>query len=197
MKGFLDTLIALGHTGLFVAATLDGAGLPIPGGVDALVVFLATHTPDDAWWFASVAVLGSVIGNFILFLLARRGGEWYLRKRGSNPRSQRFRRWFDKYGLLTVFISALVPLPVMPMKIFVLSSGALGSTPLAFLAAFLSARIPRYFGLAYLGMRMGQSSMAYLKDHVWHLAAIAVGLFLFLALLVKIADVRRARSAHA
>src|SRR5688500_19839856 len=48
--------------------------------------------------------------------ISRRGGEWYLRKRGSNPRSQRFRRWFDKYGLLTVFISALVPLPVMPMK---------------------------------------------------------------------------------
>jgi membrane protein YqaA with SNARE-associated domain len=194
MKDFLDTLIALGPTGLLVAAILDGAGLPIPSGVDALIVFLATQSPHDAWWLAAVAVLGSVMGNFVLFLLARRGGEWYLRKRASNPRSQRFRCWFDKYGLLTVFISALVPLPVMPMKIFVLSAGALGSTSTAFLAAFLAARIPRYFGLAYLGMQMGTSSMQYLRDHVWHLTAIAVGLFLFLAMLVKIADRRRALS---
>jgi membrane protein YqaA with SNARE-associated domain len=192
MKGFLDTLIALGPTGLMLAALLDGAGLPIPGGVDVLIVFLATQRPDDAWWLAAVAVLGSVLGNLVLFLLARRGGELYLRKRSAGPRSQRFRRWFEKYGLLTVFISALVPLPIMPMKIFVLCAGALGSPPAAFLATFLSARIPRYFALAYLGLQMGTGSIQYLKDHVWHLTAIAVGLFVFLAMLVKLADRRRA-----
>ncbi len=195
MKGFLDGLIALGHTGLFLAAILDGAGLPIPGGVDALVVFLATRRPEDTWWFAAVAVLGSTLGNFFLFLLARRGGDWYLRKRASSARAQRFRRWFDTYGLLTVFISALVPLPIMPMKIFVLSAGALGSSSKAFLAAFLGARIPRYLGLAYLGMQMGDASMQYLKDHVWHLTGGALALFLFLALLVKWAD-RRHRSSR-
>jgi len=192
MKGFLDTLIALGPTGLMLAAILDGAGLPIPGGVDVLIVFLTTQRPNDAWWFAAVAVLGSVLGNLVLFLLARRGGELYLRKRSSGPRSQRFRRWFDKYGLLTVFISALVPLPIMPMKIFVLCAGALGSSPIAFLSTFVSARIPRYFALAYLGLQMGTGSIQYLRDHVWHLTAIAVGLFLFLAMLVKLADRRRA-----
>jgi membrane protein YqaA with SNARE-associated domain len=192
MKGFLDWLIALGPSGLMMAALLDGAGLTIPGGVDALLIFLSTRKPDYAWTFAAVAVLGSVAGNLVLFLLARRGGEYYLRKRGSHPRSQRFRRWFDRYGLLTVFISALVPLPVMPMKIFVLCAGALGSAPVAFLSSFLSGRIPRYFGLAYLGIRMGNNATQFLKEHVWHLAAIAVGLFMFLALLVKIADKRRA-----
>jgi hypothetical protein len=41
MKSFLASLVAWGPTGLFIAAFLDGAGLPIPGGVDALVIFLA------------------------------------------------------------------------------------------------------------------------------------------------------------
>ena len=52
-------------------------------------------SPSTGETFATVAVLGSVIGNFFLFTRARRGGEYYLRKRSSSPRSQRFRRWFD------------------------------------------------------------------------------------------------------
>jgi membrane protein DedA with SNARE-associated domain len=196
MKRLLEALIALGPAGVLVAAILDGAGLPIPGGVDALVIFLAARAPEEAWTFASVAVLGSVIGNLFLFSIARRGGEYYLRKRSSNPRSQRFRRWFDKYGLLTVFTSALVPLPVMPMKIFVLSAGALGSKPLRFLAIFIAGRVPRYFGLAYLGMHLREHAMQYIKDHALHLTAIAAGLFLFLAALVKIADMRKHRATR-
>ena len=152
MRALLDWLIALGPAGVLFAAILDGAGLPIPGGVDALVIFLAARTPESAWLFAAMAVLGSVIGNLFLFSIARRGGEIYLRKRSSHPRSQRFRHWFEKYGLLTVFTSALVPLPIMPMKIFVLCAGGLGSPTLRFLAVFIAGRIPRYFALAYLGM---------------------------------------------
>ena len=193
MKGLLDWLIAIGPAGVLFAAILDGAGLPIPGGVDALVIFLAARTPGSAWMFAAIAVLGSVIGNLLLFSLARRGGEIYLHRRSSHPRSHRFRRWFDKYGLLTVFTSALVPLPIMPMKIFVLCAGALGSPTLKFIGIFVAGRIPRYFALAYLGMSMGDGAMGYLKSHVWHLTAVAAGLFLFLMLLVKLADKRHAR----
>ena len=193
MRALLDALVAYGPAGVLFAAMLDGAGLPIPGGVDALVVFLAVHRPDAAWMYAAIAVLGSVMGNLLLFGLARRGGELYLRKRASNRRSQRFRRWFDKYGLLTVYTSALVPLPIMPMKIFVLSAGALGSPTLRFVLVFIAGRIPRYFGLAYLGMQMGAGAMDYVKSHALHLTAVATGLFLFLMFLVKLSDARRAR----
>jgi membrane protein DedA with SNARE-associated domain len=188
MKKFLSTLIGWGPPGLFVAAILDGAGLPIPGGVDVLVMLLASQAPEDAIRLGLVAVLGSVIGNFFLFALARRGGHAFLEKRHSSKRSMRFRRWFDRYGLLTVFVSALVPLPVMPMKIFVLSSGALGSPPLRFLLTFIGARIPRYLGLALLGRAMGSNAMEYLRHHVWHLVGFATALFVVLALIVRYAD---------
>jgi membrane protein DedA with SNARE-associated domain len=188
MKKFLSILVGWGLPGLFVAAILDGAGLPIPGGVDVLVIFLASQAPDDAIRLALVAVVGSVIGNFFLFALARRGGQAFLEKRSSSKTSRRFRRWFGRYGLLTVFVSALVPLPVMPMKIFVLSSGALGSPPVRFLLTFLGARIPRYLGLAILGRAMGSNAMDYLKHHVWHLVGFAAALFAVLALIVRYAD---------
>jgi membrane protein DedA with SNARE-associated domain len=188
MKDFLASLITWGPSGLFIAALLDGAGLPIPGGVDVLVTYLASQSPEDAYWLASVAVLASVMGNFLLFLIARRGGQAFLEKRSSSKRARRFRRWFDRYGLLTVFVASLVPLPVMPLKIFVLSSGALGSAPLRFLAVFLGARIPRYFGLAMLGRSMGADAMTYVREHVWHLVALAVVLFVVLAMLMRYAD---------
>jgi membrane protein DedA with SNARE-associated domain len=196
MKEFLASLIAWGTPGLFIAAFLDGAGLPIPGGVDVLVMYLASQSPDEAVWLAFVAVFGSVIGNFLLFLIARRGGQAFLEKRSSSRRSRKFRHWFDTYGLLTVFVSALVPLPVMPMKIFVLSAGALGSSPLRFLTVFLSARIPRYVGLAILGRAMGNNALSYLKSHVWHLVGFAAALFVVLAIIVHYID-SRSRSSTA
>lgn len=192
MKTFLSSLVSWGPTGLFIGALLDGAGLPIPGGVDALIIFLATQLPQRAIGLALVALIGSVAGNFMLFLLARRGGQAFLEKRSQSQFSQRFRRWFDRYGLLTVFVAALVPLPVMPLKIFVLSSGALGSSPVRFLIAFIGARIPRYVGLALLGRAMGDNALDYLRHHVWHLLAFAVILFIVLAMIVRYADKRTA-----
>lgn len=190
MKQFLASLVAWGPSGLMIAALLDGAGLPIPGGVDALIIYLASQRPGETFWLAAVCTLGSLLGNFILFLIARRGGEAFLTKRSSSARSLRFRRWFDHYGLLTVFVSALVPLPVMPMKIFVLCSGALGSSTHAFVGAFLAGRIPRYFALAYLGRNMGDNAMGYIRDHAWHLAGFSLALFLILLAIAKFAGPR-------
>ncbi len=188
MKKLLASLIAMGPTGLFLLAILDGAGLPVPGGVDVLVVFLASQHPAYAYQLAAFAVTGSVLGNLILFAIARKGGQLYIDKRTISGNGARFRKWFHHYGLLTVFIAALVPLPVMPMKIFVLCSGALGSNILAFVGVFFFARALRYCGLAYLGSQMGDKALIYLRQNVWNLVALAVVLFIVLYLLVKVAD---------
>ena len=188
MKSLLASLVAMGPAGLFLLAILDGAGLPVPGGVDVLVVFLASKNPGHPYELAAFAVAGSVIGNLILFAIARKGGQLYLDKRTASGSGARFRNWFHHYGLLTVFISALVPLPVMPMKAFVLCSGALGGSITAFVAVFLLARVLRYFSLAYLGSQMGDQAMLYLKNNVWNLVAFAAGLFIVLYLAVKVAD---------
>jgi membrane protein YqaA with SNARE-associated domain len=194
MKSFLQKLVATllqwGLSGLFLAALLDGAGVPVPGGVDVLVVYLANRMPDQVLWLTTVAVLGSVIGNLFLFFIARRGGQIFLEKRATSSRSKKFRRWFERYGLATVFVSALVPLPIMPMKIFVFSAGAMGSNPLRFVLVFVAARIPRYLGLALMGRAMGDDALGYLKLHVWHLTAFAALLLVVLMTLVRLAERR-------
>jgi membrane protein DedA with SNARE-associated domain len=193
MKNLLAILLSWGPTGLLVLAILDGAGVPVPGGVDVLILYLAAQRTVSVVHLAAFAILGSTIGNLILFSIARKGGEVYVERHTISPSGARFRKWFQHYGLLTVFISAMVPLPVMPMKIFVLCAGALGSKRSTFLTVFVSARIVRYSALAYLGEEMGHNALPYLKEHVGQLVGFAAVLFIVLFLLIKIVDWRRER----
>ena len=192
MRSLFELLQSWGPLGALLLAVLDSAGLPLPGGVDALVVAVAIANPDAAIATAALSVIGSTAGSLFLFWIARKGGKVYLEAQASSVRALQLRVWFDRYGLLTVFIPALVPFP-MPLKVFVLSAGALGTPPLWFLGVVLVARIPRYFGLAWLGAKLGEESLPWLQAHVWHLTAFAVGLFLVLYLMVRIRASRLAR----
>lgn len=159
-----------------------------------LVVLLAVADPGRAWIGTLAAIAGSVIGNYILFAIARRGGRAYLDARTQTGRAAKFREWFQRYGLLTVFIPAVLPIP-LPLKVFVLSAGALGVSPVVFLAVICGARLLRYGGLAWLGAQVGEESLDYLKDHAWHLLGFAALLFAVLYLMVRAAERRRLSSA--
>jgi membrane protein YqaA with SNARE-associated domain len=126
--------------------------------VDTLLITLAIGNPSLAYLSAALAIAGSTAGCMVLFYVARKGGELYLERHTRSARAQKFRRWFLRYGLVTVFIPVLVPLP-LPTKVFVISAGV-----------------------------FGEHSTAWLREHAGELAGIALGLFVFLLLLVKLTD---------
>lgn len=192
MRGIFGTLTAWGPIGVFVLAILDSAGIPLPLGVDLLVAALGTVGIRVAMLGATLAVIGSIAGNLILFSIARRGGTAYLRRHTLSGWPARFHRWFLRYGLLTVFIPAALPLP-LPLKVFVISAGALGVTRRAFLLVIVAARVARYYGLAYLGVMVGENSAAWLAQHAWQFAAGAVVLFVVLYAAIKWKDRGRPR----
>ena len=97
----------------------------------------------------------------------------------------RLRGWFQVYGLVTVFIPAFLPIPGLPLKIFVLSAGALGVSPLRFLLLILTARIPRYFGLAWLGSHFGSETMPWIKSHGGTLAVLGLIVAAVMSLAMK------------
>ena len=166
---------------------LDSAGIPLPATVDALLITLAVIDPRLAYVSAALAIAGSAAGCLILFYLARKGGQLYLEGHSHLPRAQKFRDWFLRYGLVTVFIPALLPVPPLPTKVFVMTAGALGVRAAAFALVVLAARALRYTGLAYLGSQLGEHSMGWLGSHAFALSALAAGLFVFLLLLLKLA----------
>jgi len=182
--------VSWGPAGVFLAAILDNIGIPMVGGVDALVVVTAVVNARQAYWAALCATAGSLIGSMILFFIARKGGEEYLHRYTSHGRGARLREWFHEYGLVTVFVPALVPIP-LPLKIFVLSAGALEVSPTAFLLTLAGARIPRYFLFAWLGTRLGPDTWPYLRSHIWQLVLLSVGLFVVLYYGIQFEHARR------
>ena len=187
MKHFLAILTAWGLPGLFLIAIIDGAGVPNPSGPDVILLLYTSHRPDD-WWMAGLsAVAGSLIGSLILFEMARRGGKRYLDEKLHTGRGKKFRDWFRHYGLVTVFIPALVPIP-MPLKAFEICAGALGVSRTAFVLTFVGARIPRYLALCWLGRGLHEEPMKFLKANSLNFVWIALATTAFCVVLVKVAD---------
>jgi len=188
-------LASWGPWGVLLLSILDSGGIPIVGGVDALVVAVSAIDHRQAFGAATAAIVGSVTGSLVLFYLARKGGEAYLHRHTLSTRGRHLRAWFLEYGLLTVFVPAFVPVIPMPVKIFILSAGALGVSPLRFLIVLTAARIPRYFFLAWLGTRLGADTLPYLRQHLWQLSLLALGLFVVLYFVVTYLHNRSIRAS--
>jgi membrane protein YqaA with SNARE-associated domain len=190
-RHLVDVLVAFGPLGILVLAVVDSA-IPVAGVFDVLVAVFAAQRPEAAWWCAACAVIGSTAGNYVLFETARRGGRRYLDRATGSPRGRRFRAWFERYGLITVFIPALSPFP-MPLKLFVVSAGALGTGTRAFLIVVVLARSLRFFGDAWLGVNLGKDSAGFLNAHKWHFLVGTVLLFVVLYAAVRLSDRWRRR----
>lgn len=191
-KHFIAILVAWGPLGLFVLAILDSAGLPVVGGVDLLLVNVASRSPSLAITAALCAIVGSLIGSSILFAIARKGGEVMLAKYIASKQGARLHRWFERYGLVTVFIPALSPLP-LPMKIPVFCAGALDVRWSYFLSVVLAARVIRYFSLALFAARYGTQTLLYLRSHLLVVALLALLLAIAAVIALQIMD-RRSRT---
>src|SRR5688572_7535548 len=112
MRNLIATLISWGPAGVLMLAAMDSAGVPLPGGVDALLLVVAARRPDLAWLAAGAAIIGSIIGTWLLYTLARKGGQAYLEKHALHRRGRLLQEWFRRYGLVTVFVPALLPIPL-------------------------------------------------------------------------------------
>jgi membrane protein YqaA with SNARE-associated domain len=125
----------------------------------------------------------------ILFWTARQGERALTKRSAPDGKAAKFRAWFRRYGLITVFVPAMVPIP-MPLKLFVISAGVTGTAPSTFLGVILFARIVRYAGEAWLGVTLGRESVSFLKVHAWQFGLGAVILFAALYLFVMARDKR-------
>ena len=167
LRKIAAALIAFGPWGVFLLGFIDSLGVPLPAAIDALLITVAIETPQRAYFTAFMAVLGSAGGNIALFMLARSGRRRFMKTELPPGRRQRFEQWFGRYGLLTVFVPAVVPFVPLPLKVFVISAGAMHTPVGRFLAVVLLARVVRYFGEAWLGIHLGSGAQDFLANHAW------------------------------
>jgi membrane protein YqaA with SNARE-associated domain len=154
----------LGGIGLFIVAALDSSFLSFPQVNDLLIIFLSTQTPALMPYYAGMTTAGSLVGCFLLYFFARKGGEVFLRKRFSTARVERGLALYQRHGLLAVIVPSLLP-PPTPFKLFVLLAGAAKVSPWKFGAAVAIGRGIRYFGQGYLAVTYGEAAVALVQAH--------------------------------
>jgi membrane protein DedA with SNARE-associated domain len=194
LSRIVAALIAFGPWGVFLLGFIDSLGIPLPATMDALLVLVAVKAPQRAYFTALMGVLGTAGGSITLFLAVRHGRRLFLKGEPPPGRRQRFERWFDRYGMLTVFIPAVVPVLPLPLKVFVVSAGALKTPFGKFLTVILLARVIRYFGEAYLGILLGADAQTFLVRHIWMILGIVLALAGAAYVLIGIIDRRRERA---
>lgn len=176
MSGVLTTIQEwareLGGVGLFIIALLDSSFLSFPQVNDLLIIVLSTKYPERMPYYAGMTTIGSLIGCFLLYGVARRGGEVFLRKRLKGRYVDRAIALYQRHGLLAVVVPALLPPPV-PFKVFVLLAGAAAVSPVRFAIAVGIGRGIRYFGQGYLAVLYGEQAAEFMRAHG---TAIGIGL---------------------
>ena len=182
MSKFLNWLqslaLMLGAPGLFVIAFLDSSFLSLPEINDLLLVLMVTQHPARMPLYAACATLGSIFGCLILYVLGRKGGETFVRRRFSSNRVDRGIATFQRYGVMTILIPSLLP-PPAPFKAFVLLAGVAGIDVWRFVLAIALGRGLRYFGEGVLAVMYGEQALEYIHEN-----ARPVGLAIVAVLLI-------------
>ena len=179
MKSFINWIygfaLAIGGPGLFAVAFLDSSFVSLPQINDILVVLMVTANKDLMLYYAMMATLGSVAGCYVLYLLAERGGEAFLKRRLREGYTERVLALYRRHGLLALMVPALLP-PPAPFKLFVLLAGVAKVRPLQFVLAIGLARGLRYTALGILAIWYGDAALELMRTRGREVALWLAGL---------------------
>ncbi|MGB6822359.1 MAG: VTT domain-containing protein [Candidatus Acidiferrales bacterium] len=164
IPGWLTRIVVmLGGGGLFVIAFLDSSVLSFPFVTDLLFMDFVIQRPGRMAYYAVMATLGSLAGCIWLYLLAKKGGEAWRRKRGPKP-GGRIRRWVNENAFLSAFVPAILP-PPMQFKLFVLAEGIAEVPRSTFVLGILCGRGLRFTVEGLFAMRYGENVEREMLQH--------------------------------
>ena len=168
-------LVSFGPFGLLAIAFLDSLFIPMPGGVDAVLLLLAASRPSWVLIYVAAATIGSTAGCVGLYKISERAGHRAL-NRFSEKKQKRVKDLIDRYDVLSVLVASLLP-PPFPFKLFVVSAGVFRLNLIRFTIAIAAGRTFRYLLEGYLAARYGEHAREILSRYY---PAIGIGLALLI-----------------
>jgi membrane protein YqaA with SNARE-associated domain len=186
----------LGGLGFIPLGLLDNSVVPLPGSMDVLTIILSARQQELWSYYALMATVGSVIGGYVTYRLARKGGKETLERKFSAKTLEEVYKSFGRWGFGAIAIAALLP-PPAPIVPFLFAAGAMQYSVKKFLAALALGRIVRYSLLAFLAAHYGRRVLAVISHHA-HPAHIAVIVLIAaaIAVLIFILVSKRKKRAH-
>jgi membrane protein YqaA with SNARE-associated domain len=182
----------IGGPGLVLLGLADNSVIPLTGSMDVLTIWLAARHHEPWPYYAFMATLGAVIGGYITYALARKGGKEAMERKLSKKRATQFSRAFARWGFGSVAIPALMP-PPFPFLPFLLAAGAMQYSPKKFLTALVVGRGVRYSVVAWLGFHYGRHILRFFSLYYKPAVAILIGLAVIGAVLSLIQYLRMKR----
>jgi len=156
----------LGGPGLILLGIADNAPfISAPAGsVDVFVILLSAHRHE--WWpyYAFMATVGEVLGGYLAYRLAEKGGQETLEKKVGKARAEKIYKYFEKRGFMTVFTGSILP-PPFPFTSVVMAAGVMQYPRKKFFSALTAGRTVRFFSVAYLGRIYGQQMIDFFSRH--------------------------------
>lgn len=168
----------MGGPGLVLLGIADNSIVPLTGSMDVLTIWLAARHLHPWPYYAAMATLGAVLGGYITYALAHKGGEEAMQRKLSKRRARQVARAFERWGFSAVAIPALLP-PPFPFVPFLVAAGAMQYSRGKFLAALTLGRAVRYSIGAFLGFHYGTHILRFFSQYYKPAMAILIGLAVF------------------
>jgi membrane protein YqaA with SNARE-associated domain len=174
-KSTLRWLIHLGGPSLILLGLVDNSVIPLPGSTDVVTILLAAHHREPWFYYAIMATVGALLGGYLTYRMARKGGKETLEKRFSKKKVNKVYAIFERWGFAAVAIPALLP-PPFPIVPMLLAAGAMQYPTRKFLTALAVGRGIRFTILAYLGFHYGRHIVKFFSQYYW---PVLIGLIAF------------------
>jgi membrane protein YqaA with SNARE-associated domain len=165
----------MGGPGLVLLGIADNSVIPLTGSMDVLTIWLAARHREPWFYYAMMATVGGVVGGYITYSLARKGGKQAMERKLSKKRTAQVTEVFERWGFAAVAVPALIP-PPFPFVPFLLAAGAMQYPPKKFIGALALGRGVRYFIEAGLGFVYGRHILRFFSQYYKPAVGILVGL---------------------
>jgi len=156
----IGTLGALGYLGVVLLMAIESACIPLPSElIMPFAGYLVYEGTMKLFWVATAGAIGCNLGSLIAYEigcyggrpLVERYGRWILLGRRELEWADRF---FARWGYLAVFIARLLPV----IRTFIALPAGIARMPrLRFHVYTFLGSWPWCFGLAWVGMKLGQN----------------------------------------
>lgn len=173
----INWLNRFGGPGLILVGLIDNSFIPIPGGMDVATILLTSNKPEWWWYYGLMATLGAVIGGYLTFRLARKGGKETLEKKIGKKRAEKVYKKFEEHGFSTVVIGSMIP-PPFPIVPVLMAPGVMKYPTRKFLTALTIGRGIRFMAVAFISHLYGKILLRFLHKYkgpaTWFLVSLAV-----------------------
>lgn len=163
LKSLQVMLVGLGAFGVLAIALLDAALLPLPGGLDAVVMTLSHLNHAMMPVYVLAAIVGSTFGCLVPYWIGRKTGEAALR-RFSEEKRAKVSDWIDRYDLWSMLVGAVAP-PGFPFKPLLVAAGVFRMKVWRFLLAIAIGRTIRFALEGWMAVRYGEQAASVFKQH--------------------------------